>query len=110
MSATTDLPALSQAYPEAIGENSCSYFVSPSACVSNGRIALSGHDCQHSFPYIASPTKAFPRIGMSLACLPHQENRSRRMARPECGLWYQAFLSRVRFRSTPILQIYEEGR
>ena len=73
VSATTDLPALSQAYPEATEENSCSYSVLASACVSNGRIALSDHDFQHSAPYIASPTTAFPRIGMSLACLPHQE-------------------------------------
>ena len=72
-SLTTHLPALSQAHSEATEENSCSYSVSPSACVPNGRIDVSDHDCQHSVTNIGSPKKASPRSGMSLASLPHQE-------------------------------------
>jgi hypothetical protein len=56
-SLTTHLPALSQAHYEATEENSCSYSVScsvsPSACVPNGRIGVSGHECQHSVTNMA---------------------------------------------------------
>ena len=93
-SATTNLPAVSQAYPEATEENSCSYVVSVCLRYRLARIALSGHDCQHS-TYIASPTKAFPRTGMSLAFLPHQEIEVILWQDRSVDFGYQAFLSRV---------------